>query len=409
MKRILILGSDYLDSANANGVCVKKLAEYLVTQGHAVKVVSTSLCSKADMVQNGVDISFEPLDKSYLHLMKMRKLKDSKLGSLYYKAYRLFRNIKLLTTYPLNYPARLKSLIPHVESIINDFKIDTLICTCRPYDSIACGLSMKQKFGSKLYVVSYYLDNIIKDDAFVGIGGKIKKKQIQKVFSEELNLLDRVCLPSTKEEMAEWDSPIIHYVGFPLYDSLVSYERSDIEFDSNYTNVVYIGTLNQENRNPEKALKFFEMYNERCEKKIRFHIWGNVQDNICKDLIERSSFVDYHGYLENKYTTDILKRCDYVINIANKVSLDFLPSKIFQLFALHLPIINFYFSEKDKSLQFFRSYGKAVNVCVGNNGPFDINDIIEKIYIIAQTDIPNDDAIFKIFTPEYICKELIDN
>lgn len=409
MKRILILGSDYFDSANANGVCVRKLAEYLVALGHSVKVVSTSLCSKSDMVQNGVEISFVPLDKSYLRLMKMRKFKDSKLGRYYYKAYRLLRNIKLLTTYPLNYPARLESLIPHVESVINDYKIDTLICTCRPYDSIACGLSMKQRFGSKLYVVSYYLDNIVKDDTFVGIGGKIKKKRIQKAFSDELNLLNRVCLPSTKEEMPEWDSPIIHYVGFPLYDRPNSYESCNMVFDTNYTNVVYIGTLNQENRNPEKALKFFEMYNERFEKKIRFHIWGKVQDNSCKNLVERYSFVEYHGFIENKYTTDILKRCDYVINIANKVSLDFLPSKIFQLFALHLPIINFYYSEKDKSLQYFHSYSKAVNVYVGNDRPFDIKIISEKLIKISQIELTEDDEQFKIFTPEYICNELINN
>lgn len=405
MNSVLILGADYYDSTNANGVCVRRLAEQYSKDGVNVIVVSTSQTSRNEELINGVQVKYFPYDRTYLRLQKMQSKRNSLFGLCEYFLYRFFRNLRLLASYPNNYPLRSKGLVSYVTDIIRKHNISLMICTCKPYDSIYCGVEIKKIFKDTVTVKTYYLDNIFEPETTNPIAKYVQKKRSVSFFLSEESIVDAIFLPINCKDNPLFLSSKINFVGFPLYYVPSDYAKSDFVYPDDTINFIYIGTLNNNNRNPEYIINTVDYINTISRKKHLFHIWGKIQDEECRSLIEKSDSVCYHGPIDNCYTVDLIKRCDCVVNISNKSTIDFIPSKIFQLFALNVKIVNIFYDQRDCSLSYFGDYKNSISL----NYKTTINDSALSVIKFIETPVNTSntsDNLFRLFTPSYICNLL---
>lgn len=406
MKNILILSSDYSDSSNANGICVRRVAEYYQSNNRHVIVVSTSNMAKADEIINDVRIKYFPIDSSGLKLQKRLSMRGSVWGEFRYQLFRIARYAKLLFFYPNCHPSRTRKLIPFIERLITDEHIDLLLCTCRPYDSIDCGIKIKEKYRSSITVKSYYLDNIVEDYGRSFLERTIKKHKVKKHFKKEVKTLDSVFLPVNSTYQLSTNNGNIKYLGFPLYQIPSADFVFDFNFDDNYYNAVYIGTIDSCNRDPLYAISLFNEINKATSKPFRLHIWGRIADNIAKQLICSSRCVEYHGYIDNKYTSDILRKSDVVLNLSNRINTNYLPSKIFQLFALNLKVINIFYDDNDCSMQYWTKYPNSLNIKFGENICAAANRTLGFMTTIINKEDKTFEELLEFFKPSYICEEL---
>ncbi len=406
-NNILILCAYYTDSNNANGICAKNLAEEFVARGKNVWVIS-SCDNKMESCQiNGVNLSFVEVE-NYVNTLKRFRQRKGVLNKLLFFFYRIYRNMFLLFTYPNNSPRRSKQVVSMASCLIEDNNIDTVIGTYRPYESLYTSIKLKKRFSNKLKVCTYHLDLLTINDEWKGVASKIMQIKAKRAFEYELESVDRILIPENYFDRIHLKHEKVLPVGFPLYIRRNTYDESDFHFSNEEISITYIGTLDNNNRNPKEALKIAEALSDAIHKKVVLHIWGRLWDSEICEIIKKSPYALYHESIENRYVQDILLKSDYLLNISNKVTCNFLPSKIFQYFALDKYIINIVQTPCDCSLNYFRKYKKSFNFYTYLDTSKQLIDLIQFLNKKEEhtLDYKTQTDSFLKFTPAFICDKI---
>lgn len=402
---ILIICVYYTDSNNANGICAKNIAEEMIRRGHKVWVISSCDVLKCEHeLVNGVDVHYIESEDYIRKLREFRK-SDGIINKAKYLCYRISRNIKLLSIYPNNSPTRSLRVLQLAKKLIEDNNIQTVLGTYRPYESLFTSIALKNDFNSNLNVITYHLDLLTYNDDRTGLTAKIMSSKAQKALAKELNVVDKMLVP---ENYFEGSNPVYDKmipVGFPLYIRKEVYDISDVTFDKSDVNISYIGSLDKDNRNPEKIIRALSKCSSRIGN-IKLHVWGKLWDSETEHLLRNSENVIYHGVIENRYVQDILQKSDILLNVSNALTYNFIPSKIFQYFALEKPIINFVQNENDCSLKYFQKYKRCFNYYSYQdniNRNTEIESFIDCECRSEKNSTTELNDIYERFTPSYIC------
>lgn len=399
MKKILILGSSYGNESSANGICMKNISLEFKNRGYQVFVISDS-----DTNEDGVSYSSEATIYSlkqpwFSHILKSKEKNISKCMKLLYSIISILRHLLLIPLYPNVSPIRSHRVYKVAEELIRSNDIDTVIATYRPFESIYTALKLKKKHGNCLNVIDFHLDILTEPNTSNSIIRKFQINRSNKVVKREVQILDKLILPESMRKCTI-EKENIDFTDFPVYVPEQKIETADFEYDTHYSNIAYIGTLNTANRDPSYAVSFLEMINKEVEKPFMIHIWGNVEPVILGEMAKHSC-VKYHGLVEHQYVMDLLKKADFLLNVTNQNTVNMLPSKIFQLFAAQKPILNFVKNRHDCSLPYFDKYGYTVNI-------YEDSDQVDQLKIVEQfimenmyVDIPLHDDLLKKSTPGF--------
>lgn len=408
---ILISCVYYSDNYNANGICTKNLAREMLARGHNVWIISScdSLVCDYELV-DGIKVYYIA-SEDYI-----RKLKDFRVGkgvilSLRYVIYRVLRNIKLLFVFPNNSPIRSKKVLSLAERLIELNDIDLYIGTYRPYESLYTGIKLKHKYGNSLKVVSYHLDLLSSIVDRKGLTAWIMRRKAHNAINREISLVDKILVPENCGYIKNKLTSKIASVGFPLYVKNDVVSSSGVEFKNDEISVVYIGSLDKDNRNPQIAVTLIENISIKINKPIVLHVWGQLWDAETNNILLKSNNVVYHGLIDNVFVQDILQKSDCLLNISNKLTYNFLPSKIFQYFAIGKPIINIVQNNKDCSLPYFEKYKRSYNIFSYKQVEAQM-DLFEQFIVdcnlcYSSPSQPND-TDFECFTPSYICDVILN-
>ncbi|MBE5763145.1 MAG: glycosyltransferase family 4 protein [Clostridiales bacterium] len=390
MQKVLIVCSHYFDDTDANAICVRNLVEELILRRNEVFVITDTPTIKTE--NNNELCHFVFVKESlYQQLEKTSRLK------VIFKAYSIVRRIINLIIYPNVSPIRSRNIIKEAKRIIKENKIDIYLMTYRPFESIQSGFKIAKLY-KNIKFIAYHLDNIESASISNRIIKNILCKKSLKTLHKEQSVFDKLLVTPTSAA----SGGIIEVVGFPLYRT-VPRVASEIEFDKDCENIVYVGTLNRENRNPGKAFEFLEKYKELSQKKIKVHIWGRI-DGI-DDVLDRfKSLVEYHGFIDNQYVEDIYEKADYLLNIGNTITIDMLPSKIFRMFATNKPIISFN-KPNDISVKYLEKYPKSIIV---TDYTADVSAFSDEINIVDAKD-SEEMAELTLFKASYIVDKILDN
>lgn len=402
MSNYLIICSDYLSSEDANGICVHNIVEELKKNGEVY------IISEAD--KNGVVIETANEHvygvKRTFFSQYLRKHKDDK--EILSKLIRCIRGIFAAIFYPNVSPIRTLKVYKIALKLIEN-NIGTIICSYRPFESLASGMWLKKKYQDKK-IIGYHLDLLTVSNDSNKLIRCYKKKRAHAFLKRELKVFDRLVVPkSAKSILGEQHN--VSYVDFPLLVFNNDGKTCDFMYDADVYNFTYIGSIDGKNRDISFLLDLLRKIRPLLDKDVKVNIWGNLSSDQ-RVIIEDCEFAQWNGTIEHVYTFDLLKKADILVNLSNCITTDMVPSKIFQLFATGKPILNVVSSGNDASLPYFLI--NPIAFCV-NSGkdvqPSEIKRLSE--FIVSSVGLSNnEDEIKKQYIdscPSFVASSFIDS
>lgn len=399
MGKILLLTDDYFSDTSANAVCIRNLVKELNRDNEIFIITEKGFETQGDKEKN----HFYYIEKTfYSKIDSYFSGKKDIFNKGLFKVICGIRHIIVTPFYPNVAFVQSKNEYKLASSLIKKEGITKVIAFYRPYSTIYTALRLKDKY-KNLQVIGYHLDLLTSPNNKNSMVCRFKKRRGMDSINKEIELFDKLILPESAKEIVDLSSDKIKYVGFPLYRRNKESLSNNFNYPDDCLNITYIGSLDKENRNLSYTLRILEKVYHR--NKLMLHIWGKLSDVYTQELVESYDFVNYHGVVENSYTSYLLCGCDFVLNIGNKITADMVPSKIFQVFSTGMPIINVVREKNDKSLVYFEKYDNSVNI---NEYIEDFENDVERLgkYISSEHTQKINDEAFLTSTPIYICSLL---
>lgn len=394
---ILFIGGDG-SYTNANSVCISNMAHEMERCGHKVWVLS--LGDGPDQVPD-----------TYYGKLKIRAAqKPTLLRKLWLKMFDLARHIVLLPFYPNVAPCRSRKMARKAEDLVRKNEIELVVAVFNVYENIYAGMQLKKRFGDSVKVVSYHLDlrtSSVNPSAL--IRNYIYKHALASVVKEN-KVVDKMLIPYSGQKDIETlhglDKNKIKFVGFPVLIEENEFEKCDFPFENDAINIAYIGSLSVDNRNPKYILSLLEQAEVILNRKIKVHIWGNMED--VEQILKDSSVVNYHGKIENRFVRYVMDNADFLLNVGNAITYTMLPSKVFGMFATGKPIINVVAHPDDAVLPYFERYDNSIDIREYQKTSTDANVLADGIKEMMQAPLKESKSLFDDFRPETICKIIME-
>ncbi|MBE6567127.1 MAG: glycosyltransferase family 4 protein [Ruminococcaceae bacterium] len=258
--------------------------------------------------------------------------------------------------------------------MIEDQKIDTVVCLYRPVECLLAGLKLKSKY-KHLCVIGYFLDNIhewstssrVKDQIFF-FNQKRLLHQLYRSFDSILSL--KYYQPTFEEMLRKTEK--LCYVGLP---SLREYSGdAQNMFSSNHINIVYAGSFYANCRRPDQILAFLaEVCAQVPEIRIHLYSWG------CQELVDTAKEkmgenLVLCGRVSAEEAERAIHSADILLNVGNDMPYA-VPGKLIEYFSTGKPIINFCYRPSDGAAKDCEKYENVFNVYA--NGDNSVDDCVK--------------------------------
>lgn len=306
-------------------------------------------------------------------------------------------------------------LTEKAEEIIDKKGITTVLCTYRPVENLICALNLKRKYGEKLRVVTYYLDNLTeitsKSKAKALVFGFHQKRLIKKAYKTADSTLILKYYASAFKDVLGNETEKLVSVGLPaILKSENDGNSKDNLFSSTDINVVYAGSFYSSFRRPDKILKFL---NEVCklipELKVHLYCWG-CDDQVDSAKAEMGDSLILHGRVGAAEAHTAIKNADVLLNVGNDLPYQ-VPGKLFEYFSTGKPIVNFIYREDDPAKADYICYGNIFTVTdYGENDPTACAEFIRTASTLPWERVGSSFADSEpIYTINKIIKRRIEN
>lgn len=155
----------------------------------------------------------------------------------------------------------------------------------------------------------------------------------------------------------------IRFVDFPTFISAgKELGTSDKRSKESRTVITYAGTLDTIYRNPDMLLNTLNDVSKETGR-IDLNIYGI---NDCNEIFAKYNSnplfqINNFGFATHDIVINAMLESDFLVNVSNKIQ-DAVPSKIFELFSMGKPIINYVFDSNDITTQYFGKYPCVMNI-----------------------------------------------
>lgn len=346
MNNVLFILDYYLPNASANGICVSK-----VVQAFREKNINVSiLCFQDEKRINTPSDNDEGRHEKIYDIPCPKARKHFRRGAYYLKWIFCKKHL----------PTENKKLSDEIfrlaEEIIIKDKIDTVVCTHLPIETIVAGRKLKSKYPS-VNIVAYMLDSLSGGFLPRFLPNSFCKKKKILWENEALSHFDQVVLMESSREHhemysknTEWYKKA-HFLDVPALYNSFSDKKSEV---SDEIVISFVGTMSAGVRTPYALLKALSYISDL---KIRFIIAGK---NACGDLQgylkdTENILLDVKGEIPYEEAQSILYRSDFLVNLGN-VNPNLVPSKIFEYMSCGKPIISTYTCDTDSSIPYLNKY-----------------------------------------------------
>lgn len=411
MKKILFITSHYYPKPDANGVCVREIANELFSKGYEVDIVALGRRKEEKKdTYDGINVykvglPFYKWLKEYSSSIKNPIIKRKVYGS-----YELLNRVSLLLHMPF-YPVT--SFITVFKYWFKIYKLhkknnySTIIATYKPIDSILAALIMK-RVCKDIQIVLYILDSFPNSGGgkyLSSLRAEKRGKRWEKLIYPSSDLvINMKCHEKYYEknsgEYLEFKSKM-RFSDFPLIKS--SFYTENVNFENN--EVVYTGNLDLNMRNPKYACKIFSSL-KIDNLRLNFYSAGNCE-HIIEDYKNTSSNIYQHGFVTHTESMDAIKKAKFLVNIGNKGT-DMVPSKLFEYMSTGKPIIHFYYDESDSCIPYLLKYPMALIIKMDeeqiNDNKILVSEFMKKYEYYQAIELDLVEEIFLYNTPKYTSK-----
>lgn len=417
MKKVLIIVDQYYPESSANTHCVENIIKFFKTKEMDISVLSHNVNADSNF-KIFDDVKVFKFDTYATKLFKNRKSinyeQESKLKKIIRKILWGFKfSFKLNRPRTenvyidfMNYDMLLKQLKKHEE------KFDFIVSVSAPF-----GLQILASKIHKFYKDSKWYPILF--DPFVynyTLSQNCKKINKRKKIAENcLQFANKIFMQKGIKEnnIKENYKPQYHKKVVDIYlPNLIDKTENSTKVNNGKINLTYAGIFYKDIRNPEKMLDILSSFDSRFKLVL---VGSGCEDVVGskKSLFKQCELVVLGRKQKNK-CDELLKNSNILINLSNSI-VNQVPSKVFEYIGLGKPIVNFYFTENDPSLNYFKKYDLCYNVNLNNYTEKDIEELKiwclknEKKQLTFEEATKNLDNERADVVCERIYKEIINN
>lgn len=389
-KNILFIGGFFGDNELPNGICAHAVIRELIKKEYNVTFLA---------MNDGYQTKEETIDNIFVkriradeitRLNAWRGRHTTCIDNIWYKFRIFLKNIRtfcFLWAWPFNAPINYLLTLKSAKNIVQNKKIDTVISLYAPFNALYVGHKLK-KSNPKLKYVTYFLDSLSG-----GVHPRFTSKDwvCKKGMSWERKLLDNadsvVIMKAHEQHHREHSvgQPFysnIQVLDIPLFGSELTSEVDDCSesvLDSGKINIVYMGSLKKNLKNPQYFIKLF---NNSGMTNVNLTFIGNAAN--CENMLTSGADNLKHiSVIPHEKVCAVLKSADFLLNIGSLNSCQ-IPCKIFEYMNSGKPIISTYVNENEPSLSYLRKYPKSLLIKESDSLNKDnINAL--KVFIHEQT------------------------
>ena len=416
--RFLFVSKGFPPIPDASGRIVFNIASELIKYGNEVDVITNG--STWENVRQG-DINVISVKNSYWDRLfeTYKSGKCNWIKRIWYRIFTLLRKVVLAFNI-CNFPdveTRITKRIINIykQRVSDGVTYDSVIGFFRPYSCLNAVIQIK-KMCPSVHVISYIFDIVEDKDCPSFMPLRLYRKLIQRGDVRICETCDDVILPKSVEgqEYSVFGKfrEKVEYLEFP---SFVERKSEFLTESSEYSELsfVFAGTLDTSFRNPRKMISAFTILAAgNPAKTFRLHIFGggNCAEIITSYKGPENLIINYHGLAPKEVVTEAERNADFLINITNDYK-STVPSKIFELFAMRKPIINFISNGDDGSGVYFDRYPLHYSVFADESKCIeeDIKSLENFINDVCGCYV-DQEIVSKAFyecTPEYVAHMLI--
>lgn len=405
------------ENLNANNKIVYKLAQALGDMGHICVVAGISEFSDEHVTRQG-NVKKVYLNSTHIcdramlaieQFTKKRNLpreKRRKLFSVVHPIYAMALYYKYNKAWGMSFS--LPSYEKQIDEIITKWQPDVVVVSYSPAGH-ALAAAKANRGRSKL--ISYQLDPW-------GLHyGSYFDRTRQENIKNELSLFDMsdyivttpVLLSQYKksEQYAQYTDKMLP-LDFPCFEKPENNpaEKSVFSFDKEDINILFSGTINDDNRNPRFLLSLLQKAKKRNDR-IKVYFLGNSDSAILKDREKENSWIICHDNVSPQAARSTAKECGVLLNISNIYD-NQVPSKIFEYFATGKPLLNVEKIKNCPARPYIDRYELSFTICEWDDNA-DTEQLADRLCKFLENsrnmcvDYKSNEEIFHNCTVEYAC------
>lgn len=362
MKKILFLTNKYFPDYLTNSICIRNIVEELSKNDieiHILAITGDLSSPKLEINQNiYIHRIHSKLERDYLNTVKYPYKQNKSMHHL-----RIRNRVVKKFIWPNYSFASYFSFLSEAKEIIKLYACNTILSCSGDFLPQIIGIKLKHE-NNKLKLISYFNDPLPSNNRFF-------KRQLTTIFrirkwEHKLFLYaDKILMEENIANHYELgknnlDSKIIR-VGIPMLIPLHYERKREIH---TMPQLVFLGSLEKSNRNPEFFLNLLSM----LDIKFSFKIYG-LSD--CIELIRKyediaHGQIKYMGQVSRESIDNIIEEADFLVNIGNK-DISQIPSKIYEYIGSGKPIINIVKNEEDPTINILNKYKLCLNLSEKKN------------------------------------------
>jgi heterodisulfide reductase subunit B len=352
MKLLFIL-YDFYPDFGANSLIINNLSQVFIEKGHEVHILPLKAYPDSEPEEEWNNIMLHRITKTCDGKQIRRDLKHLKFIS----AFRLITSRRKRRFDKKMYFNRCWTYYStkRLKSILNQYQIDVVVSVCYPFESCLPVMKYLKKNKRSFQWIIYMLDSFATNESYRKQYPKQKLNQFQtKVF----HMADKIIVTNSIMNELKTDTaqiPLLKFkiLNLPKIEKLYRTTAEDaIEFNRHYINCVYVGKLDDLNRNPDSILHLFEDLKEDC---VRLHILGEEEEHWKVYLSQAASNIFFYQTISKEAVRNAQLDANILVNLGNS-SGNQLPENLYEYISTGKPIVNLYQFEDCPTLEYLSKY-----------------------------------------------------
>lgn len=363
---IFVLGS-YLPRASANGNCVHRLSEELISHGATITIIAQQnvYSSEADEHLFGCHIIRCTTQYNNIYNIASRHVTKGGVNFMIFNmvkiAMRIWKYMCILIKGSSVNEQWVASYVKALDSIKTGANTVIIPC-CFPMEALLAAAKYKEKHNNAI-LMPWLIDLFAQSSTLHRTSWNKRLKYKRHVAMEKyvLEKSDKVLYFDPWEthlnQITEWPEKNIK-IGLPL---IVPREvATHVSSNSNsMIRFVYMGSLLKKERNPEIALQTLSKLSEIMDgMHVDIYHMGDCNDIVDKYARQRTGIIRNHGSVANSVAEKAMLESDVLILIGNNHPVQ-IPSKLYEYVSTGKAIMFFQKDASDPVLNVLRLYGKV--------------------------------------------------
>ena len=396
MKKVVFLMGGYYPNFSAGGVCLGNIIDE-IDKDYEVIVIAIDYTTNLMKYENyrnhkivRIHTLIHKLEIFTINLEKSQYIYQRICGNFFHL---ILKGYKLLSILLKKNTIDKKLYKKYLEALKNIEKVNYIIPTCAPFESILASMKYVQ-INKNCEMIPILFDGYANAKKLhrTNFNYKIKYNNHINLEKDMFNKSKAVLYTESwakhiKNHFFIYRNKCIEIEHPMLKNNLEDYNAINEELG--YKAVIsYIGSLNFNNRNPQGFLKIIE---DAIFNNFNF-IFCGAGDAF--KLIKSTNTVQNKGRIPKEEANYIVSKSTYLLSIGN-IDITQTPSKIFEMISTGKPIIHYYFSKYDPVLNILEQYP---NKCLLDDKN-DLEDNRIKLYsfLIKKCALVNFEEIKKIY------------